>query len=62
MTEYQKQLLEQTMEAQKEVRKMKRAVPYIFLEYLNLNTARNELEQARTKYKAAKQAWDRLGN
>jgi hypothetical protein len=62
MTKYQEQLAEQVAKAQKEVRKMKRAVPYIFPEYVNLHSAKCELEQAQENYRAAKAAWDKLGN
>ena len=61
MAKYQKQLVEQMAGAKKEIRKMKRAVPYIFPEYSILCSAKNKLEQAQENYKAAKQTWNKLG-
>jgi hypothetical protein len=52
---------EQIEEARKNVRKMKKACPYIFPEYSRYKGAERALEQARLELADAKAAWKRLG-
>lgn len=60
-TEYHRQLAEHIADAKKNIRSMKRVMPGLFPEYSTMLEARRRLEQARLDYKAAKEAWDKLG-
>lgn len=55
-------MIQQIRDAQVELRKIKRASPYIFPEYTNLQRAKAELAAARTQYDQAVRAWKALGN
>jgi hypothetical protein len=48
-------------DAQAHVRKMKRAAPYIYPEYTNLQVAESEFKLARERLKFARAAWKNLG-
>jgi prefoldin subunit 5 len=54
-------LHKQIREAQAQVRKMKRAVPYIFPEHTNLRVAEDEFRKAKENLRQAKEAWKNLG-
>jgi ABC-type transporter lipoprotein component MlaA len=50
-------LSEQIANARVQVRKMKRATPYIFHEWQRLQSAKRALKDARDEYEAARKAW-----
>jgi len=62
MNEFQERMFEQIEEAKANIRKLKRAAPYMYHEYGELNAAKQNLEQARIRYAKAKEAWAKLGN
>ncbi len=45
----------------KDIQEQKRIMPYIFVEYIKMCYAKDELDAARAKYKAAKTAWRQVG-
>ena len=55
------QMQAQIDSARKQVRKMKRHMPYIFHEYSRLHSARQRLVAAKAELKTAQLAWDNLG-
>jgi hypothetical protein len=49
-------------DAQAHVRKMKRAAPYIYPEYTNLQVAKAEYKQAKENLRIARETWKNLGH
>ena len=49
-------------EAQKAIRKTKKADPSIYPQYAELSAARLEYEKAKTRYEKALKVWRKLGN
>lgn len=45
----------------KDIQEQKRTTPYIFVEYVKMCWAKQKLDEARAKYKAAKTAWRQVG-
>lgn len=55
-------LLKQIRNAQKETRKLKKTNPHLYPQYQELLNAEADLVRAKTRLKAAKEAWAQLGN
>jgi len=55
-------LKQQIDQSSREVRRLKRYVPYIYPEYQALKHAERLYKEALDRLAAAREAWDRLGN
>lgn len=53
--------LDRIAEAKTQIRAHKKHIPHMFPQWQRLQNAKSDLEKARTEYKQAKAAWDKLG-
>lgn len=56
------EIKQQIKECSKEIREMKKHMPYIFVEHNNMIHAKEKLERAQREYDEAKRIWEQLGN